>query len=311
MTRADIPALNPQLTDVTSVFNPGAIRHGDEYILMLRVQDRGRETHLMAARSRDGIKFAVDRQEVRLEGIEMLDPVPHHIYDPRITFLEGAYYIMVAMDRAVDCVLGLIRTRDFQRFEFLGICSEPHFRNGVLFPEKIGGKYLRLERPSRADNAGVRSGDTIWLAESDDLLAWRSLGPVISGRPHYWDELIGSGTPPVRTRAGWLHLYHGIATHFASVNIYQAGAVLLDLNDPSRVIARSRMNILEPREPYELVGQVPNVVFPSGLVVDEFDAQGFALPNSRVLAYYGAADTCIGLATATISELIDACQEDR
>ena len=91
------------------------------------------------------------------------------------------------------------------------------------------------------------SGDAIWLTESDDLVEWRPVGEVMSGRPHYWDELIGSGPPPVKTEAGWLHLYHGVATHFASSNIYQAGAVLLDLEDPSRVIARTWDNILEPR----------------------------------------------------------------
>jgi len=309
LTRADIPAAGPRLTDVTSVFNPGAARVGDEYLLLLRVQDRGRGTHLMIARSRDGVRFEVDPAEVRVDGIERLDPLPHHIYDPRLTRLDDTFYIMVAMDRADDCILGLIRTDDFERFEFMGVCSDPNIRNGVLFPQKIGGKFVRLERPNRADNAGVRSGDTIWLAESDDLLSWRSVGPVMRGRPHYWDELIGSGPPPVRTRDGWLHLYHGIATHFAGVNIYQAGAVLLDLDNPARVLARTPMNLLEPRESYEMVGQVPNVVFPSGMIVERYDADGFAAMDSPVLVYYGAADTCVGLATTTVSELIAACRD--
>ena len=116
----------------------------------------------------------------------------------------------------------------------------------------------------------------------------------MTGRPHYWDELIGSGPPPVKTREGWLHIYHGIATHFASSNIYQAGVCLLDLDDPTRVLARGVNNILEPREMYELVGQVPNVVFPSGMIVEEYDDQGFAFPDSVVRVYYGAADTLGG-----------------
>jgi beta-1,4-mannooligosaccharide/beta-1,4-mannosyl-N-acetylglucosamine phosphorylase len=135
------------------------------------------------------------------------------------------------------------------------------------------------------------------------------VGSVLKGRPHYWDERIGSGPPPVKTREGWLHLYHGIATHFGSVNIYQAGACLLDLEDPSRVLARGSKNILEPREGYELVGQVPNVVFPSGMVVEGSEGDGFASKESRVLVYYGAADTCIGLATTTVGELIQACHD--
>jgi beta-1,4-mannooligosaccharide/beta-1,4-mannosyl-N-acetylglucosamine phosphorylase len=180
----------------------------------------------------------------------------------------------------------------------------------VLFPERIGGKYLRLERPNTVRLAdGPTTGCQIVLAESTDLLHWRSVAPVMSGRAHYWDELIGSGPPPVKTRAGWLHIYHGIATHFGSTNIYQAGAVLLDLANPSQVIARTRDNILEPRLPYELAGQVPNVVFPSGLIVQHSDDEGFAEPDSKIYLYYGAADTCVGLAICRVSDLIAACQD--
>jgi predicted GH43/DUF377 family glycosyl hydrolase len=131
----------------------------------------------------------------------------------------------------------------------------------------------------------------------------------MSGRPHYWDELIGSGPPPVKTSEGWLHVYHGIATHFGSTNIYQAGVVLLDLHNPGKIIARGRYNILEPREPYELVGQVPNVVFPSGMIVNEVEPDGTAKPGSEVFLYYGAADTSVALAIATVDELIEACYE--
>ena len=113
----------------------------------------------------------------------------------------------------------------------------------------------------------------------------------------------------MKTRRGWLHVYHGVATHFGSANIYQAGVVLLDLLNPARVVGRCRGNILEPREPYELAGQVPNVVFPSGLVVEEFDRDGYALPSSPVKVYYGAADTAVGLAVTTVGELLEATAE--
>jgi beta-1,4-mannooligosaccharide/beta-1,4-mannosyl-N-acetylglucosamine phosphorylase len=129
----------------------------------------------------------------------------------------------------------------------------------------------------------------------------------MAGRPHYWDEHIGSGPPPVRTRDGWLHVYHGVATHLVGRDIYQAGVCLLDLDDPTRVVARGRNNVLEPREPYELVGQVPNVVFPSGMIVDDFDEAGFARPESLVRVYYGAADTVVAMATTTIEDLLAAC----
>ncbi len=113
----------------------------------------------------------------------------------------------------------------------------------------------------------------------------------------------------MKTRQGWLHVYHGVATLFASSNIYQAGAVVLDLADPTKVLGRSRNNILEPREPYEQIGQVPNVVFPTGLIVDRYDADGFAEPESGVKLYYGAADTVVALATGTVAALLAACAD--
>lgn len=310
LTRADIPDVPPLLTDATSVFNPGAVRAGDRTVLLLRVQARSRETFTMVADSADGARFDVRPEIVELKGLDRLEEKVHHVYDPRITRLEGAFYVMFAMDMDAGCGLGLVRTEDFRDFRFLGPVSSGDVRNGVLFPEKVGGRYLRLERPNKARLAGgPTTGTEIWLAESDDLLRWRARGPVMAGRPHYWDEIIGSGPPPVKTRRGWLHVYHGVATHFASANIYQAGVALLDLADPSKLLGRSRGNILEPREPYELVGQVPNVVFPSGMVVEEVDADGFALPASPVRIYYGAADTAVGLALTTVGELLEAASE--
>jgi beta-1,4-mannooligosaccharide/beta-1,4-mannosyl-N-acetylglucosamine phosphorylase len=217
---------------------------------------------------------------------------------------------MFALDMDDGCQLGLGSTKDFESFDFLGITSNEDIRNGVLFPEQVGGKYLRMDRPNKARHqGGPTSGATIWLSESDDLIHWQPRAALISGRFHYWDEFIGSGPPPVKTRQGWLHVYHGVAGHFGSSNIYQAGVMLLDLHDPAKVIGRCRCNILEPREPYELTGQVPNVVFPSGMVVGTYDAQGFATPDSPVKIYYGAADTVVGLATATIQDLLDAALE--
>ena len=310
LTRASVPAIPPFLTDVTSVFNPGAVKFGDRYLLMLRVQGRSRETFMVMAESPDGVRFAVRPGVVEFKGLEKVEERIYHVYDARITRLDGAFYIMFAMDMDGGCQLGLARTEDFESFSFLGVTSKDDVRNGVLFPEKVNGVYLRLERPNRARlEGGPTTGSAIWLAESDDLIHWRGRGPVLDGRFHYWDEYIGSGPPPVKTRRGWLHVYHGVATHFGSANIYQAGVVLLDLDDPARVIGRSRGNILEPREPYELCGQVPNVVFPSGMIVEEFDAEGYALASSPVKVYYGAADTAVGLAVTTVGELLEAASE--
>jgi predicted GH43/DUF377 family glycosyl hydrolase len=310
LTRREIPAIPPLLVDPTSVFNPGAVRYDELFVLLLRVQSRGRETFLLRAASGDGEHFEVAREVVHLRGLEAVEERIYHVYDPRITMIGDICYIMVAMDTDSGCRLGTVQTYDFRTFDLLGIGEGEDVRNGVLFPEQIGGRFLRLDRPNRLSlEGGPTSGDEIVLSESKDLVEWKPVATVLRGRPHYWDERIGSGPPPVKTREGWLHVYHGIATHFGSVSIYQAGVVLLDLKDPTIVKARSRNNILEPRETYELIGQVPNVVFPSGMIVDSYDKDGCAVPDSKVWLYYGAADTSVALATTTVSRLIDACQD--
>ncbi|MPM03177.1 1,4-beta-mannosyl-N-acetylglucosamine phosphorylase [bioreactor metagenome] len=310
LTRNDIPDIHPHLIDVTSVFNPGAVYFEGKYLLMLRVQSRSRETFMVMAESEDGINFNVENKIVRFKGIESIAEKIYHIYDARITRIDGQYFIMFAMDMDSGCQLGLGSTSDFKEFEFHGIVSDEDIRNGVLFPEKINGYYLRMDRPNKARHSnGTTSGSVIWLSESTDLLHWKPVAPLIEGRFHYWDEFIGSGPPPVKTRQGWLHIYHGVAGHFGSSNIYQAGVMLLDLNNPTKVISRSWCNILEPREIYELAGQVPNVVFPSGMIVKDYDEDGFAKPSSEVFVYYGAADTSVGLAVTTINELISLTQQ--
>jgi beta-1,4-mannooligosaccharide/beta-1,4-mannosyl-N-acetylglucosamine phosphorylase len=309
LTRADIPDVPPHVVDVTSVFNPGAIFWDGRYLLLLRVQTRGRETVLMVAESDDGEHFRVRPRIVQIEGMEGVSETVYHVYDPRLTLIDDTIYVVFAADVDGACRLGIARTKDLDHFELVSFSTEQDTRNGVLFSERFGKRFLRLERPNRVRlEGGVTTGSEIILAESVDQQTWKPVCPIMSGRLHYWDELIGSGPPPIKTRAGWLHIYHGIATHFAAANIYQVGVVLLDLDDPSRVLARSRNNILEPRELYELVGQVPNVVFPSGAIVEDCDEEGFAGGDSLVRIYYGAADTVVGLATSTVSELIAACE---
>jgi beta-1,4-mannooligosaccharide/beta-1,4-mannosyl-N-acetylglucosamine phosphorylase len=310
ITREDIPDAPPEIVNATSVFNPGAVVIDGCVVLLLRVQTRGRRTFFMRAESADGAHFEIAPELVPVVGIEDYEGEVYHCYDPRITSVEGTLHVVFAMDTDRGCRLGVARTDDLRSLELVAAGGEEDVRNGVLFPEKLGGAFVRLDRPNRVSfESGVTSGDTIVLSRSDDLVEWEAVGPVMSGRLHYWDELIGPGPPPVKTRDGWLLVYHGIATHLAGACIYQAGAALLDIDDPAVVLARTRDNILEPREPWETTGQVPNVVFPSGMVVEEFDSEGFATPASRTLVYYGAADTCVGVATATVAELIAACWE--
>ena len=302
----NIDSSNPEMFDVSSVFNPGAIKFDGKTILLLRVQNRGRETMLVKAESNDGSKFVIENVPLEISGLDRTNETIFHIYDPRVTFLDERFYIMVAVDVVGKCLLGIIQTQDFNSFEFLGFTGKKDNRNGVLFSEKINGKYARLDRPNLKElESGTTTGNAIWYSESDDLFHWSTTRQVMEGRFHYWDENIGAGPPPVKTETGWLLIYHGITMHYQP--IYQAGVVLLDLNEPWRVISRGRYNVLEPREIWELVGQVPNVVFPSGIIVESYDENGFAKSSSDVKLYYGAADTHIGLATSTIQELLDAC----
>ncbi len=302
----DIISDHREMIDVSSVFNPGVIKFKGETLLLLRVQNRGRETLTIKATSTDGIHFNIDSTPVKFIGLEKSNETIFHIYDPRITKLDGLFYVMAAIDVEGKCLLGLFKTTDFVSLEFLGFTGEDDIRNGVLFPEKINGNYARFDRPNKVPvDSGVTTGSQIWYSESDDLIHWEPKEMVMNGRLHYWDEMIGAGPPPIKTEKGWLLVYHGIAMHYQP--IYQAGVVLLDLNEPWKVISRGRYNILEPRELWETVGQVPNVVFPTGLIVDSNDENRNAKLDSIVTLYYGAADTHVGRATSTIQELIDAC----
>ncbi|MFA7057270.1 MAG: family 20 glycosylhydrolase, partial [Candidatus Cloacimonadales bacterium] len=306
ITRDDISSDLLELNDVTSVFNPGAIKIENTFYLLLRVQNRGRETFLVKAESNDGKEFDISDEPVKIVGLESIKKEIYHIYDPRLTYLNDQIYVMTAIDTSAGCFLGLFITEDLETLTFQGFVSEPDVRNGVIFPEQVNGEYVRLERPNLNTLAnGTKTGSAIYLSTSKDLIKWSEPKFVMSGNPHYWDELIGSGPAPIKTKYGWLHIYHGVATHFASSNIYQAGFTFLDLQDPTKVLFRSKYNILEPRETFECVGQVPNVVFPTGLIATLYDHEGYVKDDSALLIYYGAADTSVGLVETSLRFFIE------
>jgi predicted GH43/DUF377 family glycosyl hydrolase len=323
LTREHVPDAPPEIVDATSVFNPGAMVVDDATVLLCRVQTRGRRTWTWPATDTDGLGFRFLSEPVVFTGLEDLrDPADgarlrvFHNFDLRLTRCEDQLHAVSALDTDRGGRLALWRAAGpaddgcggLSRLTFRGLTGSKDSRNGVLFPRRVGGRYLLLDRPNTARKAGgPPTGDGVRLLASSDLHTWEPVGPVFAGHPHYWDELVGAGPPPVETEAGWLLIYHGVATHFKGVNVYQAGAVLLDRTDPSRVVARTRDNILEPREPWELTGQVPNVVFPSGLTVAGAGVGGVAADDAGLNLYYGAADTCIGLATARVGDVVAAC----
>ena len=186
--------------------------------------------------------------------------------------------------------IALAKTDDFHNFERVALVSEPGNKDGVLFPAKINGQYVRLDRPIGNDVG------SIWISYSNDLHSWGDSKVLITPREGYWDSYrIGASVPPIRTEQGWLEIYHGVKMTSAGP-IYRAGTVLLDLEDPSRVVARSKVPLLAPREEYERVGDVGNVVFACGAIVE---------PTGEIKMYYGAADTCVCVATAALHEIVE------
>jgi len=183
----------------------------------------------------------------------------------------------------------------FEDFKRIAIISGPGNKDGVLFPEKINDLYVRLDRPIGNDIG------SIWVSYSPDLINWGRSELVISPRPRFWDSFrIGASVPPIRTSHGWLEIYHGLKMT-PTGPIYRVGTVMLDIDNPATVLGRCFAPVLSPREEYERIGDVGNVVFASGAIVE---------PDGQVKLYYGAADTSICLATAHIDDLVQSCFQD-
>jgi predicted GH43/DUF377 family glycosyl hydrolase len=288
------PILTPaMIPGANAVFNSSVTRFGERYVGVFRVERRQGFQSLRVGWSVDGITgWTFDEEEALVPTDPYFAKFEEARYDPRITKVDDAYYVCHASENRFGCQISVARTRDFKRFEKVAVASEPTNRNMVLFPEKIDGLYARLDRPFEQGNRG-----NVWLSYSPDLVFWGKHDCIMESRTFAWDQgKIGPGAPPVRTKEGWLVLYHGV-TPRVNAQIYKAGVALLDLENPAKVIARSKEYLFAPSEMYERVGDVPNVVFPTALIpYPEKD-------ECRI--YYGGADTVFCLATAKISDLID------
>ena len=287
----------PRSSGIIRVFNSGITKWRGRYMMACRVEDRALRNQIWIAESQDGYRF-VPRPtpiEMPMANSEFAEYAGGMYYDPRITEIEGRCYLVHAAHSAHTCRLSLLVTDDFEKFEWLGFISETDNRNGALFPRKVGGLYARLDRP----NPGGDFGD-IWVSYSPDLMYWGKSRCVLRNAQVRWAwSKIGPGAVPIETPEGWLCIFHGVRTQCKSHYVYQLGVCLLDLDDPSKVIAQAQEAILEPEEPYELVGQTPSVVFTSGAVVED---------NGEVKLYYGGADTVQCLATTTVEKLLWACK---
>jgi predicted GH43/DUF377 family glycosyl hydrolase len=267
---------------------------GDETVLLCRVEDRRGFSHLTCARSQDGAtNWVVDaRPALAYDGSRAEEE--WGLEDPRITFVEelGRWIITYTAFGREGPGVSLAQTEDFKSFERLGMVMSPEDKNAVLLPRRIDGDWVLFHRPTSVQGADV------WLSRSSDLKSWRSPELVLSRREGgWWDAArIGIGPPPLETEHGWLVVYHGVR-QTVSGGLYRAGLALLDLDGPANVLRRSAEWILGPAADYEVSGDVPNVVFPCGLVHHP--------DNDRLYLYYGAADTRIGLATASCSDVLE------
>ncbi|MDI6827635.1 MAG: glycoside hydrolase family 130 protein [Armatimonadota bacterium] len=337
ITPKDVPPSRPDF-EVTCAFNAGVAQYGDEVILLLRVAERptgdediarvpvlsckGENTcieilefnrsdpkcdfsdprvictpeqvflttisHLRIARSKDGRHFKVDAKPA------LFPDRPSETFgleDPRITKIDGSYYIAYKSVSPTGICTSLAVTQDFEHFEKLGIIFCPENLDVCIFPEKIGGRYIALHRPVPR----YIGTPNMWIAYSNDLLHWGDHRFLLGVQRGGWDSgRVGGGAVPIQTERGWLEIYHAATEN----HYYCLGALLLDINEPHKILAKSVEPIMRPEAPYETQGFMPNVVFTCGALVR----------GDTISIYYGAADTVIAGADASISEILNSLQ---
>lgn len=289
---------------IAQLFNPAVVRYQDRVMMLVSVVPfsaegvDGGETRL--AESRDGIDFQLhDKPFIALPDRFPFDTINRHLIDSRVTKIGDTYYIVTpVMNERYDgpsAVLG--RTDDFKSYEVIDIISQPRNRGASLFPEKIGGKYYKIDRPG----GGANSYCTMWLSSSPDLVHWGSFRPLLYPGYKYWNSGRLGPTPPIRTDQGWLVIIHGQWAP-ACGKQYYIGAILLDLEEPWKIVGRTSSYLLAPEADYERHGACSNTVFPCG-----------ALPvyeKDELWLYYGGADSCVCLAIGSLSATVDACRRE-
>jgi predicted GH43/DUF377 family glycosyl hydrolase len=292
---------NPILTkkmvpfQVNSIFNPGAVKYMNKYILLCRVEMPNGRSSFVIAESSNGYDFQVSDKPCLTPDVhgEFYKYVQWGIEDPRIANVGETYYITYTGYSEYMPLVMLSETKDFKSFKIHGPISEPSNKDSAIFPEKINGYYWKVDRPS----AELRRD--IWISQSPDLIHWGNYKCLTGPLRGTWEaDKIGNSSNPIKTKEGWLMLYHGVRGFGISAT-YRLGALLMDLEKPWIVKARTQEPILSPEFDYERVGDVMNVVFSNGWIVEE---------NGDVKIYYSGADTNICLAETTISYLLSVCK---
>lgn len=302
--------------EATLVYNAGVTYYQGKYVMVFRndIYAKPEIGHqkgikLGLATSSDGIKWEVASKPC----FEWCDDEVLRAYDPRLTVLDGRVYMCFAIDTQHGLRGGIAVTDDFENFEVVHL-TLPDNRNMVIFPEKIGGKFFRLDRPFPIYSRS-RKHDRfdIWYSQSPDGRFWGE-SDLLLGVEHvpFANDKIGPGAPPVKTDKGWLTLFHAVdldpsrgknGWEPAWKKRYTAGVMLLDLEDPSKIIGMSKEPLMVPEAPYEVSGGIRNnVIFPGGLILEK---------SGEVKIYYGSADTVECLATADVADLLGLCTEKK
>ena len=277
------------------ICNSAVVMVNGKYIGVFRCEDKTGGCDLYIGRSEDGAHWDIVEEKIvffQENGERFTYP---YAYDPRLIKIEDAYYVVFCADIEGPSIY-IAKTVDFKRFEMMPTGFLPFNRNGVLFPEKIKGKYVMLSRPS---DSGHTPFGNIYISESPDLIHWgnhKLLMKNFHQNESFWERIkIGAGPTPIKTDEGWLIIYHGVQGNCNGF-VYSFGVALLDLEDPTKVKYRSRRYLMTPEKEYETVGFTSNVLFPCSALVDD---------SGEIAIYYGAADTTMGIAFTTVDKLLE------
>lgn len=289
------PIINRHPTsEISRAFNSALVPFKGEFIGVFRGDNLDDIPHLYVGHSKDGIFIQIEEERIHFvdeNGNSLPDTA--YQYDPRVIPFEDRFYI-VWCDDLGGPTISIAETKDFQKFVKFDAPFLPYNRNGVLFPRKINDKYYMLSRPS--DSGHTAFGD-IFLSESKDLIYWGKNRLVAQRGYEWWCALkIGAGPVPIELDDGWLIFTHGV-NRTCNGYVYSVGALILDHDDPSKVLYRCKNFLLTPEENYETNGFVPNVIFPTAALVDG--------DTGRIAIYYGAADSYTALAFTTIDRVVD------
>jgi beta-1,4-mannooligosaccharide/beta-1,4-mannosyl-N-acetylglucosamine phosphorylase len=279
-----------------SIFNSAVVPFNEGFAGVFRCDNKAVQMNIFAGFSADGIHWDIEHQPINFKKGNTDMIASDYKYDPRVTFIEDRYWITWC-NGYHGPTIGIGYTFDFKEFYQCENAFLPFNRNGVLFPEKIDGKFAMLSRPS--DNGHTPFGD-IYVSYSPDMKYWGEHRCVMKVAPFTesaWQcTKIGAGSVPIPIKEGWLMFYHGVINTCNGFR-YSMGAAILDANKPEIVKYRTKPYLLSPQTTYECVGDVPNVVFPC--------ASLHSHEEDKVAIYYGAADTVVGLVFGKLSEIIE------